>query len=90
MQGKIQLYIYYISQSANNDYETYDSAVVIADNPVHASLIYPGCDGELVLITDRDCYWEWVDNPELVTVTRIGVADEGEIMRVVCASFNAG
>jgi len=92
--------LFLITQSANNDYDTYDSAVVACGTEEEAKYTHP------------DDYYKWVDgewvfqikngktsrlgqevlnwtNPKNVSVKLIGEAAEG-IKGVVCASFNAG
>jgi len=81
--------LYLIQQDTNLGYDTYDSAVVIATSEEEAKTIHP--DGHR---------WEggkWSENdwgvwtvPDNVTVTCIGVATQGQVGDVVCASFNAG
>lgn len=93
--------IYLISQNVNNDYDTYDSAVVCAENEEEARVINP-----------RE-YYRWHDNqwffqhpngtekaeenddtwciPKKVKVMEIGIAnDDIKIGAVICSSFNAG
>ena len=91
--------IYHISQTENNDYDTYSDAVVIAPNAETARRINPSCslacavEGNIFL-TDEDLenpWTSWVSSIDNVKVTLIGVADENEKQpRVVCASFHAG
>lgn len=77
-----KVYLYRISQDKNNDYDTYDSAVVAACSEDDARSIHPGnykCTGN-----------EWCA-PKYVYVELIGEAIEGaEPGSVICASFNAG
>ncbi len=64
--------LYLISQTVNSDYDTYDSAVVVAESEDQARLILPGCDGR------------WT-TPENVQVKCIGVAVDGlESGTVIC------
>ena len=77
--------LYLISQSVNNYYDTYDSAVVAADSEDAARGIHPSetdWDGKSKL------YGSWCAKED-VTVRFIGTAAEN-ISGVVCASFNAG
>ena len=77
--------IYLISQTENNDLDTYDSAVVVAPDEATALIMHPnGQNSEL----DKYLAQSWV-KPEHVKVQLIGTAI-GEDRRVVCASFNAG
>jgi len=71
--------IYLIAQNTNNDYDTYDSAVVIAPDEEAARNMHPH---------DAHMGDTWTD-PENVVVVKIGVSDSDE-SEVVCASFNAG
>ena len=89
------LFLYLISQSKNNGYDTYDSAVVAASNEDEARYIHPGSD-----IMEKDKWWEdmspfasWA-HPDDVTVEKIGIvtSDIAHTIKkgVVCGSFNAG
>ena len=86
--------LYLIRQNINRDYDTYDSAVVIANSEEEAKTIHP--EG-----------YRWKDNkwrggwaidlanktwchPEHVTVELIGTATYGDAGDVLIASFNAG
>ena len=81
--------IYKISQSSNDDYDTYDSAIVIAENEEDAKTIHPNGDCDWPnLESDRRC-WDWVTDLRLIKVELIGVADN-KGKGVVLASFNAG
>ena len=83
--------LWLISQNINDDYDTYDSAVVVAKNEEEARRIHP--NGQLVwdgatLNEWGAPYSTWV-HPSNVQVTLIGTARKG-LTGVVCASFNAG
>lgn len=92
--------LYLVSQNVNNDWDTYDSFVVVANNEDEARYISPceyyvwkdGCwnfkysDGT----TNTTRHQSWC-NPKDVSVKLIGVADSSlEHGEVVCASYNAG
>lgn len=79
------VYLWLLSQSVDNGWDTYDSAVVAASTEDEARRIHPsGVPRE-----EAEC-WTWA-HPDFVTVQRIGIADEGVVAgTVVCASFNAG
>ena len=92
--------IYRIEQEANNEYDTFDSAVVIAASAEDARHTHPG-DGSLFREKDSDSnkfsawnrqFGSWVSDPSLVKATRIGTVPENldQTPQVVCASFNAG
>lgn len=51
--------LYLISQDKNNDYDTYDSAVVAARNEIEAAQIHPNSDTfDIVYDLNFDC-WMW-------------------------------
>ena len=79
--------IYKISQDIHTTYETYDSAIVIAENEEKARLTHP-CDGE---VFDSDGVWtSWVTKGQIdsIKVEFIGTTDKES--GVVLASYNAG
>jgi hypothetical protein len=87
--------LYKISQDSNCNYDTYDSAVVCAENEEMARNIIPRNslldEGVMPASTD----WSnpntgWCASPDLVKVELIGVASPGLPQGVICASFNAG
>lgn len=90
--------LWLISQSVNNGYDTYDSAVVAAPDEQAARRINPS--GEVW----RDNGWHWQTQdgswerayaggawttPDHVTATLIGQGKH-KSGTVICASFNAG
>jgi hypothetical protein len=95
--------IYILTQSTNNDYDTYDSAVVYAEDAESAQLIHPSkfshavwddaCEGYMATREDGSRYvvhnTSWV-TPDAVTVTLIGKALNDAKAGVVTSSFNAG
>jgi hypothetical protein len=88
--GKPQLYVYLLEQSKVSGYDTYDSAVAIAETKEAASQMHPREEDNV-----RDDYWgsrnsTWAEKPEDVTVTLLGAAQPGQSSRIVTASFNAG
>lgn len=73
--------LYIISQDENNDYDTYDSAVVAAPDVETARKILP----------DECCTMnEWCSSPDMVEVECIGIAGADVEQGVILASFNAG
>ena len=81
----MSLYIYYIAQDKNTDYDSYDSAVVVAKSLKQARNMHPN--------GDKDYNWDvstWCASPEDVYVELLGVANKIQREGVVCASFNAG
>lgn len=82
------MYLYKISQDVNDNYDTYDSAIVVAKSEDEARLIHPRG-------TEREP-WDgiigtWAGDPSQVQVELIGIAEPTlEPGTVVLASFNAG
>lgn len=80
--------LYLISQDQNNDYDTYDSAVVAAPDEETAREINPS-DGKPMGDRWGDRYCTWCKEPKYVSVRYLGEAVDVE-QGVVCASYNAG
>jgi hypothetical protein len=80
------MFIYLVTQNVNDDYDTYDGFVVIAENEEQARITHPAYknwDGK------SDDYSSWCDVKD-VKVELIGNALEGAEYGVVLYSFNAG
>lgn len=92
--------IYLLTQNANDDYDTYDSCVVVAKTAKKAKEIYPSSQfdtPDLFQNKDTDPFnrWKdsstWANNPNQVTATLVGKAlDSQKENTIICASFNAG
>lgn len=76
--------IYLISQDKNYGYDTYDSAIVVAENETQARNIIPGSEFSL----DID-YWAWCE-PMFVKVKLIGTTTLYKKSTIILESFNAG
>jgi len=88
--------LYLISQNENNDYDTYDSAIVVANNEDEARRLHPSGvfnykeDFEQQNSPLDSFCGTWVKK-KYVNVEYIGEADERyKEVEVICASFNAG
>ena len=79
--------LFLISQSENDDYDTYDSAVVAAETEEIAKAMSPA-DGKPMVFGAR--YSSWCKSLEDVEVQYLGEAVEGTEPGIICASFNAG
>lgn len=78
--------LYKISQDDNNDYDTYDSAIVAAKSASAAAKIHPS--GYETSKKDYLGMRMWSDK---VDVEYIGKAAKGiKAGTILCASFNAG
>ena len=97
--------LYLISQSINSGYDTYDSAVVAAENEQAAKETYPAINDFVYTYHDNSWWWawppkfmneeresggSWACKPSQVDVEYIGEAAEGTEAGVICASFNTG
>lgn len=82
--------LYLISQDENNDYDTFDSAVVAAKSTKEAQNMYPRTGKPMTEDEWKNPYLGWVKSPEQVKVTYLGVAGKKVKRGVICASFNAG
>ena len=84
--------LYHISQNQNQNYDTFDSAVVAAPNQEAASQTHP--QSSWGNFPDEECWadsWSgWCKTPADVTVRLLGTALEGTVAGVICASYNAG
>lgn len=87
--------IYKILQNVNNDYDTYDSAVVCVESEEEAVKYHPGGEydyketgKERFEKCEKD-YGTWAKK-KYVKIEYIGEADESIEKGVIVASFNAG
>lgn len=87
-----------ISQTENDDWDTYDSAVVAAETESEAARVCPdeACnwspDGVMLYRGNPVCIrgTTWATKIESVKVEYLGEAAEGTAPGVILASFNAG
>lgn len=80
--------LFLISQSENNNYDTYDSAVVAAETEEIAKAMDPS-SGNPKVFGGEYC-GDWCKSLDGVNVLYLGEAAEGITQGVICASFNAG
>ena len=93
--------LYKISQDENNDYDTFDSAVVMAETEEQARNMDPRSGEPMDWDSVSPCD-NWCSSPDKVTVTFLAELPHMEDYKafnkdrysgnslVVCASFNAG
>ena len=98
--------IYKISQKVNNNYDTYDSAIVCAENEEDAKTIYPS---EFYTRSyynyKKKCFMDyyantndtfeissssWTNNLKCIEVKYLGEANEKIKRGVILSSFNGG
>lgn len=90
--------IYFLTQTQNRGYDTFDSCVVMAPDEDSARKMHPRGDrrwnGQNWEVDGYPGWGDeagWAHYPEAVTVEFIGVTfTDGVTPRVVCSSFNAG
>lgn len=84
--------IYKISQDVNNEYDTYDSAIVVAKNKREASMMSPAeYNDELYFDFEKSNWSNWAFKIEDVKVELIGVADKKfKEPCLILSSYNAG
>ena len=93
--------LYLVSQDVNNDYDTYDSFVCVADNEGDARKIHPA-SSDYQVVGGNWCYRTELGDLQIysnlewclcedVDVQLIGIADSKYTEeQVILASFNAG
>ena len=84
--------IYLISQNKENGYNTYDSAVVVAETAKKAKETHPDPHKVDPWNKENRGYMSlcWAKRPEYVKSELIGKAKTNVDAGVVCSSFNAG
>ena len=100
-EGGGVMHLFKLTQTENDGWDTFDSCIVVAQDPDAARLMHPygdyKWDGDAWFIqrtdgTTKKCGTEgfgWTA-PDNVTVEHIGIAREDSEAGVVLASFNAG
>lgn len=85
----MELKLYLLEQSVNQEYDTYDSIVVIAENEDKARMISPH---GIFLNSEEYRSWGWVSlrDADKIKITYLGDAKPGSTESVVITSFNAG
>jgi hypothetical protein len=78
--------LFLISQTTNNNYDTFDSAIVAAESEDEARNTHPSGGN----IEEEGDYNAWATKAADVTVKYIGEAAPEIAKGVICASFNAG
>jgi hypothetical protein len=93
---KKQLKIYKISQKVNNDYDTFDAVIVVAESEEEARMMNPYGDTSKKLFStfSPDSYTMisqcWAPELKYVKVKYIGEAGDKMKKGVVLASYRAG
>lgn len=83
--------LWLLTQTANEGYDTFDSAVMAAETEDEARNMSPGHD-EHEEFSDEGKFYKnsWVSNIDDVSVEYIGEAKPGTKKGQIIASFNAG
>ncbi len=82
--------IYKITQTENNGYDTYDSAIVVAKSGEEAKKMHPNGKDKLPKEESDYNYSSWVNDPKDVTAVKVGETTYYKKPKVLLASFNAG
>ena len=90
--------LYKISQTVNNGYDTYGSAVVVSFSEVEASVIHPRSNAPRAIsldsFWDKNPEWrEWANTPREVVVEYLGDLSKDshyKLNDVVIANYRAG
>lgn len=84
--------LFKLSQDTNNDYDTYDSAVVVAADADSAREIHPAKYKNEYWWDPEDPYisHDWAPQADIKAEYIGEAADNLEAGTIVCASFNAG
>lgn len=98
--------LWLITQGTHSGYDTYDSAVVAAEDEKSARETFPAVGGDFIYSYHDESWWYiwprymdkekpdsgslWADNADQVNATYLGEAAEGTEAGPICASFNAG
>ena len=83
--------LFKIYQDINTGYDTFRSAVVVANRAEEAQNIHPGGGSG-----SYDMYESWVSRPDLVEVLYLGEVSHSILDKdiypgaIICSSFNAG
>ena len=83
----MRMFIYEISQSVNDGWDTYDSAIVYAADEIEAAGIHPSGRAN---DEDEDEYGTTWAPSDQVKVRLVGQSVDDVRAGVICASFNAG
>jgi hypothetical protein len=79
--------LFHVSQSENNNYDSFSDFVVCCETEDEARNIHPGYGDQT---WNNDMYNLWCKSPEDVTVTYIGEAAAHLKKGIICSSFHAG
>lgn len=85
--------LYSLSQTENNDYDTYSNLVVCSASEDEARLIHPGMHPQFSNIDPWKNKWSmrtWCTSPDQVKVEYIGEASDHLKVGIICAAFHAG
>ena len=80
-----EMNLYLISQTQNENYDTFDALIVCAENEEDARNITPDADNYF-----SSKHSNWCDSPDEVTVEYLGIASSKITKEIILGSFNAG
>ena len=82
--------LYLISQTQNLAWDSFDSAVVAAEDEDTARHMNPENGNQMQDKDWNDVFPSWCSSPDDVTVEYLGEADSGIESGVICSSYKAG
>lgn len=77
--------IYLLTQTENEEYDSYDSIVVCAEDEIDAKTILPETN-----MNDEEVKSKWVIDTDFITCIEIGKANSNQVKGVILASYHAG
>jgi len=82
--------LYHVSQTENNDYDTYSDFVVCAESEEEARNTHPSQYKQNPWANDGFSYSTWCRSPEQARVIYLGEAAPDVEKGIICSSFHAG
>lgn len=83
------LKLFLISQNETSRWDTYNSAVVVAETEEEAKLIHPSGKEDY---PPSPAHMDWASSPDNVTVVYLGILSPNSVYvkgEVICSDFNA-
>ena len=79
--------LYLVTPNYNLGYDCYAAVIVAATSSKEARELHPS--GDQKDLDNPSNYRTWVDTPDQVTASFLGIANKEPIARVILADFNA-
>jgi len=82
--------LYHVSQTQNDEYDTYSDFVICAETEDEARHADPNTGRRITEEGWKARWSDWCNDPKHVSVRLIGAADESVEAGVICSSYHAG